>query len=202
MPHDSQTEADIADASMPTDVADEDEKPVRISFIRWIAEMVGLVAVAFLLATAIKTWVVQPFIIPSGSMVPTLEISDRVLVNKFLYRFSDPRPGDIVVFLEPGSDSTDYIKRVIAIDGQTVDINDGKVSVDGVTVPEGYTRGLRTDDGDVAMPYVVPEESVFLMGDNRPNSRDSRWFGAQPTTRVLGKAFAIYWPPSRIRLLR
>ncbi|MBA4370312.1 MAG: signal peptidase I [Coriobacteriaceae bacterium] len=173
-----------------------------MSFWRWLGELVVLVAAAWLLAAGIKTYVVQPFVIPSGSMVPTLEISDRVLVSKFLYRFREPSPGDIVVFLEPGGGTRDYIKRVVAVEGQTVDIDSGALLVDGEAVSEPYAQGQKTDDGDVRMPYEVPEGQVFLMGDNRANSRDSRWFGAQPVTSVLGRAFAIYWPPSRLSVLR
>ncbi len=192
--------AQVATAYHPAEV----ELPAtgeRHSFVRWLFEMVILVGVAFLLATGIKTFVVQPFIIPSGSMLPTLEINDRVLVNKFVYRFRSPVPGDVVVFLEPGSTRTDYIKRVVAVGGQTIDIQEGEVFVDGRAVREHPGVRGPTEVGDIEMPFTVPTGHVFLMGDNRPNSRDSRWFGSQPLERVLGEAFAIYWPIPRISQL-
>lgn len=203
IPEDPSHDPDLAEAYASDDAPAfaEAEEP-RLSFWRWLAELVVLVVVAWLLATGIKTYVMQPFVIPSGSMVPTLEVSDRVLVNKFVYRFSEPRQGDIVVFLEPGGGARDYIKRVIAVGGQTVDLDQGAVLIDGEPLPEPYVHGQESDDGDVRMPYQVPEGQVFLMGDNRVNSRDSRWFGAQPVSAVLGRAFAIYWPPSRVSVLR
>lgn len=194
-------------ADLPAELGDAESAEVAAapersgSFFRWVLEMVVLVGIAFVLATGIKTFVVQPFIIPSGSMIPTLEINDRVLVNKFLYRFADPRQGDIVVFLEPGSEKTDYIKRIVAVGGQTVDLVDGKVYVDGQPLAEPYVHGLPSEPGDLQTPITVPPGQVFLMGDNRTNSRDSRWFGPQPVERVLGKAFVIYWPLPRFSLL-
>jgi len=179
----------------PEAVADSgDPTPEEVSFGRWVLELVVLVAVAFLLATGIKTWVVQPFVIPTGSMIPTLEIGDYVIANKFVYRFDDPQAGDIVVFMSPSSNSTDYIKRVIAVGGQTVDLRDGVVYVDDVALDEPYVHGQRSDPGPLRMPVTIPDGYVWLMGDNRENSQDSRWFGPQPVTRVVGKAFFIYWP--------
>ncbi|MDO9556992.1 MAG: signal peptidase I [Coriobacteriia bacterium] len=168
----------------------------EVSFGRWVLELVVLVGVAFLLATGIKTWVVQPFIIPTGSMIPTLEIGDYVIANKFIYRFEEPHYGDIVVFLSPASNSTDYIKRVIAVGGQEVDVRDGLVYVDGQPLDEPYTHGAQNDRGALALPVVIPDGYVWLMGDNRDNSQDSRWFGPQPVSRIVGKAFFIYWPIS------
>lgn len=204
-PHDTYTQNDttrehIAPGSSlidPEGMALEEE-PIEssdeVSLLRWILELVVLVAVAFLLATGIKTWVVQPFVIPTGSMIPTLGIGDYVVANKFVYRFEEPAPGDIVVFLSPSSNSTDYIKRVIAVGGQEVDVRDGLVYVDGVALDEPYTHGTRSDPGPLALPLTVPEGYVWLMGDNRENSQDSRWFGPQPVSRIVGKAFFIYWP--------
>lgn len=184
------------------DVADDDATSEReVSFGRWVLEMVVLIAIAFLLASGIKAWVVQPFVIPTGSMIPTLQVGDYVVANKFIYRFEDPAPGDIVVFLSPSSNSTDYIKRVIAVGGQEVDVRDGMVWVDGVAMDEPYTHGAETFPGPLALPVTVPEGYVWLMGDNRTDSQDSRWFGAQPTSRIIGKAVFIYWPISDIGTL-
>lgn len=171
-----------------------------ISFMRWLGELFVLLAVAFVLAFGIKTFVVQPFYIPSGSMEHTLEIGDRVLVNKFVYRFGAPGPGDIVVFESPQASTTDLIKRVIAVEGQTVDVRSGVVYVDGVRRSEPFVnREVPDANADMDEAFKVPAGHVWLMGDNRGNSTDSRVFGPQPTSRILGKAFAIYWPFARVR---
>lgn len=171
------------------------------SFLRWLLELVVLVALAFVLAMGIKTFVVQPFVIPSGSMEPTLEIDDRVLVNKFVYRFWAPRPGDVVVFLSPESNQVDYIKRVVAVAGQTVEVKDGVVYVDGKARREPYVNRTSPDHSTLRSPVKIPAGYVWLMGDNRSNSRDSRFFGPQPVDRLLGKAFVIYWPLGRVSSL-
>lgn len=173
----------------------EEEQP----FWRWLLEFVVLVGLAVLLATGIKTFVVQPFFIPSGSMIPTLEINDRVLVNKFVYRFSEPGVGDVVVFSGPGQTDEDLIKRVIAVGGQTVDIRDGYVLVDGKKLDEPYVKPSDRDRYNLPGPLKIPAGFLWLMGDNRANSADSRVFGPQPVSKVLGQAFMIYWPLERMR---
>lgn len=190
----------MSDQDVPTTESGEQPKAEE-SFLRWFGELVVLVGLAFVLAMGIKTFVVQPFIIPSGSMIPTLEINDRVLVNKFIYRFQKPARGDVVVFISPDSSSVDYIKRVIAVGGDTVDIRGNAVYVNGVAIPEPYVHGKPTTQGSVPMPVTVPSGYVWLMGDNRPDSHDARYFGVQPVSKLLGKAFAIYWPLSRIQSL-
>jgi len=174
---------------------------VRPSFLRWLAELVLMIGLAFILAAVVRTFVVQPFMIPTTSMVPTIEIGERVLANKFIYRFEEPKAGDVVVFDDPTGTVQTLIKRVIAVGGQTVDLVDGKVVVDGVPLDEPYTYGKPSEPGPVAMPYTVPAGSVWVMGDNRTNSADSRWFEAVPLERVRGKAFVRYWPLSRIDTL-
>lgn len=176
--------------------APEGEPP--ISFARWLGELVLMVGLAFLLATGIRTFVIQPYVIPSGSMEPTIEISDRILAIKYIYRFEDPKRGDIVVLDDPTGSVQTLIKRVIATGGQTVDLKDGKVVVDGVPLDEPYTHGKPSDPMEVPMPYTVPEGSVWLMGDNRTNSADSRVFGSVPLSSVRGKAICRFWPPSRL----
>ena len=175
-----------------------DRKSEVLSFVRWIVEFVLLVGAAFLLATAIKTWVVQPFYIPSGSMEPTLAIGDRVLVNKFIYRFDAPKRGDVVVFESPEGPKTDLIKRVIAVGGQTVQVKDGYVYVDGVKLDEPYVAQDRRDNYSSPTPTKVPRGYVWVMGDNRGNSSDSRVIGPQPLSAILGEAFSIYWPVQRM----
>jgi signal peptidase I len=169
-----------------------------ISFGRGLIETVALIGMAWVLAFGIKTYIVQPFLIPSSSMEPTLAISDRVLVNKFVYRFTDPSPGDIVVFVSSEDGSTDLIKRVIAVGGQTVDIQDGAVIVDGRALDEPFVNKAYPDHYDADAAVTVPPGTVWVMGDNRANSKDSRYIGPQPISMILGRAFAIYWPLERL----
>lgn len=185
------------DTPTPQDSRAEAEE----GFLRGLGELVVLVALAIALATGIKTFVVQPFLIPSSSMVPTLEVGDRVLVNKFVYRFSSPERGDIVVFTSPDADGIDLIKRVVAVGGQTVELREGTVYVDGQALDEPYVNDEIPDNFTSERPVRVPQGEVWVMGDNRTNSRDSRYFGPQPVSSLLGKAFAIYWPLTRLRIL-
>ncbi|MHB1135244.1 MAG: signal peptidase I [Coriobacteriia bacterium] len=176
-----------------------EERPV--SFARWLGELVLMVALAFLLAGAIRTWVVQPYVIPTGSMIPTIELQDRVIANKFIYRFTEPKRGDIVVLDDPTGSVDTLIKRVIAVGGETVDLIDGSVVVDGVVLDEPYTHGLPSAPMVQQMPYTVPEGSVWLMGDYRTNSADSRVFGAVPLSEVRGRAIFRFWPMDRIGVM-
>lgn len=174
------------------------------SFVRWLGELVALVAIAFAVAYVLKLFVVQPFYIPSGSMEPTLMPGDRILVNKFIYRFRKPRPGDIVVFIAPhDAAKRDFIKRIVAVEGQEVAMRDGRLHIDGKAVREPYVADS-ADHSDFG-PITVPAGSVFVMGDNRANSSDSRVFGPLPEKSILGKAFIVYWPlrlaPGQARLL-
>lgn len=183
-------------AAMPAPAEEE------VSLGRWIIETVLLVAAAFALAMLIKFLLVQPYIIPTGSMIPTIQINDRVLAEKVSYRFREPEYGEIVVFDDPTGQHPQLIKRVIATEGQTIDIRDQRVLVDGKPLDEQYTYGLPTDRGTVEMPMQVPPGYVFLMGDNRPNSGDSRFIGPQPNTAIRGRAVWTYWPLSRFGKLQ
>lgn len=180
----------------PTSSPRDDDRP--ISFVRWFGELLLMVALAFALAAAIRTWVVQPYVIPSGSMIPTIELQDRVVANKFIYRFTDPERGDIVVLDDPTGSVDTLIKRVVGMGGETIDIIDGKVLIDGEPLDEPYTHGLPTDPMTLEMPYEIPEGSVWLMGDYRTNSADSRVFGAVPLTEIKGRAIFRFWPIDRI----
>lgn len=177
-------------------------KSQETSTVRWLIETALLVGLAFLLAQGIKTFIVQPYIIPTGSMIPTIELRDRILAEKISYRFRDPKPGEIVVFNDPTGQHPKLIKRVIAVGGQTVDIRDGKVYVDGKALDEPYVHGKVTEPGTVPMPVTIPAGYVWLMGDNRPNSGDARFFGPQPVSGVDGRAFFTYWPPNRAGVLQ
>jgi signal peptidase I len=142
-----------------------------------------------------KAYVVQPFVIPTGSMIPTIEVGDYVLAEKITFRLiHNPRPGDIVVFDDPNGQLPQLIKRVVAVDGQTVELRGDVVYVDGRPLDEPYVRGALTMPGSVPLPLTVPAGQVWLMGDNRPSSSDSRFFGPVNVETVRGRAFWTYWP--------
>jgi len=169
------------------------------------------IAIAILLALFIRAFVIEPFKIPSGSMIPTLLVGDHILVNKFKYGFripftekkvfalNKPNRGDVIVFVYPLDKSLDFIKRVIGVEGDTVMLKGKKLYINGELYFEPYTRYL--DDEPINMeipradfgPITVPQNSLFVLGDNRDTSRDSRFWGFVPLNLVVGKAFIIYW---------
>jgi signal peptidase I len=201
------------------------EKTKRGGIRGFFGELPGLILIAFILALVIKSFLVQAFYIPSQSMVPTLRVGDRVLVNKLVYDFGEPQRLDVIVFENPNlieedrgplgafwdwltegfgfsaDPQKDFIKRVIGLPGETVEVKDGQVFIDGEALEdEPYVHRLR-DRSDFP-PTVVKEDHVFVMGDNRPNSQDSRSsLGQIPYDKIVGKAFVLLWPPSRIEWL-
>ena len=184
----------------------------------WL-ELPLLIIAALAIAVVIKTFFLQAFWIPSSSMEDTLLINDRVMVNKLAYRVGDLQRGHIVVFDDPRGGAapqegileairrnisesvglsvprTEFIKRVVGLPGERVEIIDNQVLIDGTPIEEPYlkTGSLMPDFG----PVVVPAGEMFVMGDNRNSSQDSRYFGSVPTDTVVGRAFVIMWPPSR-----
>lgn len=172
----------------------EQGKP-RGSFWRSLREFIFLFAIAVVLALAIQRFIVKPFYIPSGSMEETLLPGDRVLVNRFIYFFQSPHKGDIIVFQFPFDLSKDFIKRIVALPGDRIEINQGTVILNRKPQKEKY---IIPDDSNMSLKKVEPD-SFFVMGDNRPNSSDSRVWGALPRKDIIGKAFIIYWPLNRLR---
>lgn len=186
------------------------------SLVREYAESI---VVAVILALAIRTVVVQAFKIPTGSMRPTLMEGDRILVNKFLYGAEipftgwrlpvvrAPQRGDIIVFRSPDDDHRDFIKRLVAFEGETVEIKEFQLWVNGRPVTDPpifrersyYNRG---DYGKTGLSVRVPAGHYFVLGDNSSSSRDSRYWGFLSKDHLVGKAMVIYWPPQRIRVLR
>ena len=158
---------------------------------------VGLIVCA---AWALRTFVFQAYEIPSGSMEDTIMTGDNVFSEKITYYSSDPKVGDIVTFQDPEIPSRTLIKRVVATEGQTVQLIDGKVYVDGKELDEPYTDGkeswplVSSFGSPVVYPYTVPKGELWVMGDNRTNSQDSRYFGSIPVSSVSGKAIFKYWP--------
>jgi signal peptidase I len=168
---------------------------------RGLLEVLIIILVAFALVFGfVRPFVVEAFYIPSESMVPTLEVGDRVFVNKFVYRFSEPERGDIVVFESVEGGEQDLIKRVVAIPGDNVSVQNGALFISGERREEPYVNNKFPDDSFYG-PTTVPQGSVFVMGDNRNNSRDSRFFGPVAVENIEGEAFVTFWPPSHIGLL-
>jgi signal peptidase I len=181
-----------------------------------VREYVEAIAIAILLALVIRTLIVQAFTIPSGSMMDTLLVGDYILVNKFLfgpevpltdYRLPAlrvPDRGDIIVFKYPQDEKRDFIKRIVATPGETVQVRGQQVLINGQLLDEPYVRPNPTALGHTGSPgfcgyayacepLVVPADSYFVMGDNRDNSQDSRYWGFVKRDKVKGKAFLIYW---------
>ncbi len=168
-----------------------------------ILEWVGVIVGALLVALVIKTFLLQAFYIPSRSMEPTLRIGDRVLVNKLAYKAHDVHRGDIVVFERPKDEPPDaikdLIKRVIALPGETISTQNGQVFIDGRPLTEPYLPvGTVTDN---LPPTKVPDGQVFVMGDNRGDSRDSRFFGPIDEDLIVGRAFVRIWPVTHLGFL-
>jgi signal peptidase I len=183
---------------------------------RWITELIVIVMIVLL----IRAFVAQAYNIPSGSMKPTLLVGDFILVNKLVYRFSEPQRGDIVVFKYPIDPNIDFIKRIIALPGEEVEVRNNQVFINGKPLPlievgRGEENGVRKVIYEEVMlegikhkvqfyedfpfskrdfgPVVVPPNHYFVMGDNRDNSEDSRYWGFLPRENIVGKAFVIYF---------
>lgn len=161
------------------------------SFLAWVG-------FTFVLCWLLFVYVGHAYAVPSGSMEETIMTGDRVLAEKVSYQFRDPEPGEIVMFQDPDIPGRLLLKRCIAVGGQTIDINDedGLVYVDGVALSEPYTGGAPTYTlvSDVTYPYTVPEGYLWMMGDNRTNSQDSRYFGAVPAATVEARSMFVLWP--------
>lgn len=196
-----------------------DRRVRRGVLTRWLGPRLGAVAEwilvivgAIVLAVVVKAFLLQAFYIPSLSMYPTLDEGDRVLVNKASYRISDVERGDIVVFERPASETSsnipDLIKRVVGLPGESVVIDGGSVYVDGALLDESYLpSGTVTSSANAPFkctreaPCTVPAGEVWVMGDNRNDSKDSRYFGPIAESTIVGKAFVRVWPLGRFGLL-
>jgi signal peptidase I len=164
-----------------------------------LAELVLTVVVAFVLVFGVvRPFVIEAYRIPSESMVPTLEVGDRILANKFIYHFTDPKKGDIIVFdsVDEEDDQT-LVKRVVGVAGDEIQVEDGVLFVNGEAQNEPYLNQELPFRGSYG-PTEVPEGHIFVMGDNRGNSADSRVFGPLPLENVKGEAFVRFWPISKI----
>jgi len=187
------------------------KSPIR----EWVEA--ALVA-AFLAFCVIRPFVVQAFKIPTGSMRPTLLEGDLILVNKFIYgakvpftnlrlpKLREPKRGDVIVFIYPEDRKKDFIKRLVALPGESVEIKSGTIYINDKPVLDPvfknryyYNRGDFIKEGE---KIIVPENSLFVLGDNSGSSKDSRYWGYVPKDNLLGMAVIIYWPPMRIRAVK
>jgi signal peptidase I len=176
------------------------------------------IIVAFILAMIIRTFVIQAFKIPTGSMRPSLLEGDLILVNKFIYgakipftnlrlpKIRAPKRGDVIVFIYPKDSKKDFIKRLVALPGESVEIKNGTVYINDHPLLEPlfsqryyYNRGEFAKEGN---KIIVPGNSFFVLGDNSASSQDSRYWGFVPKDNILGKAILIYWPLPRIRIIK
>jgi signal peptidase I len=215
------------------------EMPWKAAVWEWVESII----VAFLLAMVIRTYLFQPFKIPSGSMIPTLIVGDRLFVNKLAYGpmllpyevrwgkmgepkalessdgawwqtaahyrlpgFVGPRRGDVIVFRYPVTRDKDFIKRLIAFGGETVEIRGGKIWINGRMITDGPIANIRYYNygqfGEAGRAVKVPPGHYFVMGDNSLSSHDSRFWGFVPEDFVIGKAEVLFWPPNRIRWIK
>lgn len=211
-----QSEEALNPEEEPENLSPEISSPKRRKKRSKALETIETVGVALLLAIFIRATVAEARFIPSGSMIPTLLIGDRLIVEKVSLYFSDPHRGDILVFYPPNpaedplngaqmffrwlgfTRDSAYIKRVIGLPGETVSVQNGQVLINGQALNEPY---IKTPPFDEMPPTLVPEHQYFMMGDNRNNSRDSRVWGTLPRKNVIGKSFFRFWPPTRLGLL-
>jgi signal peptidase I len=184
--------------------AADPKDPPKPSATRAIIEWVVVIAIAVVLALVVRAYVVQTFYIPSPSMEPTLQIGDRILVLKAAYDFTSPAIGDVIVFRAPPKEHLmcsepevqDLVKRIIALPGDTISSKGNTIYIDGkpLVQPWQHTSQL----GPAIRPQTIPPNQYFVMGDNRPDSCDSRVWGTVPRANIIGKAIVIFWPLSRI----
>ncbi|MBW3574248.1 MAG: signal peptidase I [Actinobacteria bacterium] len=189
----------VVDADRPRGDSDEHQAPgLARNIVEWLAILAGALVVALL----VTRFLVQAFYIPSLSMFPTLHQDDRVLVNKLSYDLHEVNRGDVIVFErlpDQGGDIKDLIKRVIAVGGDRIEARDGRVFVNDVAIDEPYVApGAETTNLEA---QTVPAGHVFVLGDNRDDSRDSRFFGPLPEDLIIGRAFVKVWPLTDLGLL-
>ncbi len=181
----------------PVEPGQAEARPVKNGYL--FSEILESIVIAVILAVLIRVFLFQPFYIPSGSMEPTLTKGDRIIVNKITYRFTEPKWGDIIVFKYPLNPKRDFIKRVIGLPGDTIQLKNSTLYVNGKAVNQSFLpQGLKYGNYG---PVTMADDAYFMMGDNRNNSEDSRVWGTLPRENIVGKATVIYWPLNRSRIL-
>ena len=179
-------------------------KTLAKDFASW--ENIKSILLGVALALVIRTFIIQAYKIPSGSMRPTLIEGDRILVNKYVYRFREPGPGEVIVFRYPEDRKREFIKRLIGRGGDAVAIRDHMLLLNGHVMDHPpFSRHQYVNVGSLADPnaaITVPADMYFVLGDNSMSSRDSRYWGFVPKKDLIGKALVIFWPPNRWRVIR
>jgi signal peptidase I len=165
---------------------------------RFAREFTETLAMTFIVFLFLVTFVVQGYKVYGSCMEPNLRTGERLLGNKFVYRFEHPSRGDIVIFKYPADPRKTFIKRIVGLPGDTVQIDSGKVFINGEQLREGYVKNLA--HGDFS-PETIPSGYVFVLGDNRDESNDSRYWGDLPLDNIQAKAWFRYWPFSRVDVL-
>ena len=166
--------------------------------------------VAAIFAILIRTFLFAPYKIPTGSMIPTLLVGDKIFVDKISYRFEPPKRGDVVVFKYPLDSKKDFVKRLVGLPGERVEIRGGVAIINGHPLTEApfssnYYYNVDREDwkfGHTGQVFEIPAHYYFMLGDNSANSSDSRNWGFVPQRNVLGKAKFVWWPPSRVKVLK
>lgn len=185
-------------SSLPNQEPHNNHSPQEHSENAWV-EGFKTIGLSIVLALGIRTFVAEARYIPSGSMLPTLEINDRLIIDKLGYKFQNPDRGDVVVFSPTDQLKSQYkdafIKRIIGLPGETVEVRDGLVFVDGQPLAEKY---IAEEPQYNWGPEVVPEDSYLVLGDNRNNSYDSHYWGYVPRDHIIGRAIVRFWPPNRV----
>ncbi len=166
--------------------------------LKEIWEWVRSILIAVVLALLFRLFILEHFLVDGQSMYPTLNHSERIIVNKIIYRFQEPQRGDIIVFNY--KERRDFIKRVVGMEGDEVEIRDNALFINGVEYFEPYLENIKTADYG---PVNVPPEEYFVLGDNRSNSRDSRYpdVGYVTMEKIKGRAFCVFWPMDYARIL-
>lgn len=181
-----------------------DSKEIKKLIREWVQAIIVAVIVVF---GIIRPFIVEAFKIPSGSMVPTLEIGDRIFVNKFIYRFKEPERGDIIVFRYPEDTKKYFVKRLVGKGGEEVEIRSGNIIIDGKLIkqPEIFSKIYYYNMGKYGAEgkkIKVPKGHFYFLGDNSSSSKDSRFWGFVPRKYIVGKVFIRFWPLWRVGLIR
>lgn len=166
----------------------------------WIVDWTETIVVALVLALIIRQFAFQTSEVMSGSMIPTLDIKDRVIINKIIYKYAPLKRGEVVLFKSTIDKDKDFIKRLIGLPGEEVTIRNGMILVNGKVIPQDEWN-IIWDNSNYG-PKKVPDDSYFFLGDNRPGSYDSRYWGFVPKKNIIGKGFVIVWPPLHMRILK
>ena len=179
----------------------ENDSSKNFSWKNEVKEFISAAIWAVILAFLIKTFIFQLTYVPTGSMIPTIMPNDRVVVLKFWYKFNPIERGQILVFDPPGQEAkSPFIKRVIGLPGETIEIKNNTVYINGKPINENYLP-VKIEMEPFG-PYSIPKDAIFVMGDNRQNSADSRYFGSVPLKNIKGRAVLTYWPLNRFKILK